>query len=98
MNIIFGDISNESVLNAVEAGGAKALVVTFSDPRIAIDAASKARMINPDIEILARASSSIDQVKLEASEIDLAIIDEQSSARVMVELSNKYATGRAVRA
>ncbi len=92
INIIFGNLANESVLEAVEISGAKALIITFSDPTATTSAASKARLINPNIEIIARASSLRDKQTLEKSDIHRIVIDEESTAKKMVLLSNELSS------
>lgn len=52
--VFFGDISSEEVLKTVNARAATVLVVAISDPHAAKIAISKARKMNPCLQIIAR--------------------------------------------
>ncbi|MCB0337239.1 MAG: NAD-binding protein, partial [Bdellovibrionales bacterium] len=89
LNIVYGDIANESLLSAVKAESARAILLTFPDAKKAIETAQVARAMNPEIEIVARASSTEERARLEATEIDDAVVDEELSAKAMVEFAQQ---------
>jgi CPA2 family monovalent cation:H+ antiporter-2 len=90
VHFVYGEIATESVLRAVKIEDAQALIVTFPDSEAAINAAAQARLLNPNIEIVARASSTRERGRLEATDIDDAVVDEELSARAMVELAQRF--------
>ena len=93
VNIVFGDVTNESVLRAAHIEGARAFILTFPDTNQAKAAAAKARLIQPELEIIARAPSADEGVKLRSSEIDDVVIDEEESVRKMVEVAHRLSRG-----
>lgn len=53
-NIYFGDVSNYGILKHAGAAHARGIVFAISDPAILPRAISNARLINPDLHIIAR--------------------------------------------
>ena len=94
VRIVYGDISNEALLQSVRIEEARALILTFPEISVAVQAAELARTLNPQIEIVGRASSKNEQFALEATAIDDAVIDEEQSAKAMVELAHQISEVR----
>ena len=86
--IIYGDVSNESVLRAARIEDATALVITFPDSKSALNAAVIAHGLNPNIKIVARTLSQSDKIFLDSNESYHTVSDEAATGREMSSLVN----------
>ncbi|OGY23281.1 MAG: hypothetical protein A2Y57_03670 [Candidatus Woykebacteria bacterium RBG_13_40_7b] len=74
--VIFGDASEEEILKAAMVEEAKALIITYPDQLSASIAIEKAKRLNPNIKILARAHRDIDVEELKSLEIHKVVQPE----------------------
>jgi CPA2 family monovalent cation:H+ antiporter-2 len=96
-SIYYGDIGNSEILKAAGARQARAVVFAVSDPTILARAISHARMLNPDIHIIARIKRIQDARDLrEAGATDVIAEELEAWMEIAVRVMRVYGMPREV--
>ncbi|HWQ03580.1 MAG TPA: cation:proton antiporter [Candidatus Nitrosotenuis sp.] len=93
--IHFGDVSNVEILRAAGAHQARAIVFAISDPAILPRAISNARLLNPDLHIIARIKRAEDIRELRsAGATDVVAEEVEAWMEIAVRLLRLYGMPR----
>lgn len=82
---LFADVSDVESLLVANIKTARSLAITFPDCSVALEAAKKARELNPDILVYARSKFTPDREKLHAAGIKHVLHDEEQSGIAMIK-------------
>jgi CPA2 family monovalent cation:H+ antiporter-2 len=85
-NAIFGDASNERILEEAGAGSATHLVITLPDAAQRAAIITAARNVNPDIRVVVRARYLREREELEQSGVTAAVYEEAEAAVALARL------------
>jgi mannitol/fructose-specific phosphotransferase system IIA component (Ntr-type)/voltage-gated potassium channel Kch len=85
-NAIFGDASNERILEEAGAGQASYLVVTLPDAARRAAIITAARNVNPEIRVVVRARYLREREELEQSGVTAAVYEEAEAAVALARL------------
>ena len=95
VNIYFGDVSRQEILEKAGAAHARAIVFAISDPFVLSRAVAAARSLNPALAILARTNRVEDRPLLERAGASQVIAEEMEAAEeIMVILLELYGMPR----
>ncbi|MFC2035413.1 NAD-binding protein, partial [Chloroflexota bacterium] len=83
---IYGDATNINVLSKADLSQATALVVAYPDPMAVITTVKLAKLLNPDILILARASHRNDIDRLKRLGVVELVIPEREAGYKFVKI------------
>ena len=94
-NIYFGDIGNAEILEAAGAAHARAIVFAVSDPTVLARAISQARLLNPEIHIIARTKRIEDARELRrAGATDVIAEELEAWMEIAVRVMRVYGVPR----
>jgi CPA2 family monovalent cation:H+ antiporter-2 len=100
--VYYGDTTRVHVLNALGITRARAVIITHSDTRVALQTVATVRDINPDIPIIARAKNLEQVQKLEKAGANLAVAEmfetslQLAGALLKAVGVNEYEVGRII--